>query len=555
MEVVVAVRTCYNQKMSKIAKFTGISKKDLAILIVAFLPIWLAFERPNYGFVAIFGLSAFFFWFYRQKNAKTAFFGGLFFGFLFMAWSIKWVLATKPEDWAGVPGPLAPVLLTYFVWIGSSFVLASGIAFSSICFFYLKRNDWLDALFLPALWVLWEYARNWMFVFWSWGDQSILVPNWSFGAIGYFFVNTPFLYLSRAIGLYGLSFLGAFLAVFFVFVIGELQGGALKSRKRRLLGQIAVLFVFLAAIYLISVSLKNQKLDYGEPRRFAVLRTNTFGPIFYTRSLDILLTEDKKSGRLKEPLDVVVFPEGSLFFAQSYDGLEKSILSKIFDDKDGVVITSTTRRVGNKNYIEVLYKNKEGEIISSQRKYFLMPGGEYMPSLLGWLLKLFGTYDIINNFMSLRSADRADFPEMPVAVNGYSLGSLACSGIISPELYRGLARDGANILINVASQGIFAGSQYFLNQMEIYDRYQAASLARPFVQSANGGLSYFIDESGGVVQRGAVFGNTMLYQDIKPVFTKTIFARFGHWPVLIFSFFTMAGVIGLRVKETKTRKR
>src|SRR3989338_4910286 len=64
--------------------FTGISKKDLLVLTAAFLPVWLGLERTNVGFVAIFGLVVFFFWLYRQKNSKTAFFGGLFWGFLCM---------------------------------------------------------------------------------------------------------------------------------------------------------------------------------------------------------------------------------------------------------------------------------------------------------------------------------------------------------------------------------------------------------------------------------------------------------------------------------------
>jgi apolipoprotein N-acyltransferase len=76
---------------------------------------------------------------------------------------------------------------------------------------------------------------------------------------------------------------------------------------------------------------------------------------------------------------------------------------------------------------------------------------------------------------------------------------LACSGIISPGAYRDLASQGASMLINSASLGIFRASPQYYDQSVQFARLQSSSNARPMVQAARNGPSFVLSSSGDVI--------------------------------------------------------
>jgi len=504
----------------------------------------VSYESSAVGWLAVVGLAGFLYWLFRQERAKTAFWGGFAFGFLTLGANIRWFLAARPEEWAGIGSESTAFFLKVFVWFGLAAILALGVALFSVAFVALRSRKWFDLAFIPSLWVLFEYARNWFFVFASWGDQSVLMPNWAFGALGYAFIGTPLAFLSRAVGLYGLSFVGAALAALASFAYLRYRFG---ERKAALWGA-ALLGGALALLFAVSFALKSAPLTRGPPIRVGLLQTEFAPPAFYTRSLAAMVAEDARSGKLAEPLDLAVFPEGSQLFVYAYTGLEREVLDRLFGGNGGALITSAARVADGGRFNQILYRDSNGATLAAQDKYFLIPTGEFMPWLLQWLLQGLGRQEDLRRFESLRAVTRGAAPEQTVALGGYRVGSVSCSGIISPEMYRGLVAGGANVLVNAASQGIFRGSPFFLSQAEIYARFQAVSLARPFLQSSQGGFAYIIGASGALIAKPASLESAVLYGSVEPVSTVTPFARFGHAPILLLSSAVVAAVLGLRMK-------
>ncbi len=548
-------------------------RKNCVYLLCSALPVIAALEWPqSLGFFALIGLAAFFLWLYKQNSPFIAFKGGIFFGFLVLGYSIRWFLAVDPGALASIESVIGLYLIRAFVWGGSSLVLALGIGFFSYIFVKYRRFNWQDLIFVPALWVLCEYGRNWLFVFWSWGGQSVLQPNWTFGAFGYFLVNTPLVYLSRFIGLYGLSFVAAELAMLMFFALLGLRDENIQfarpcaarlaraerffSRKIRVSRKVHIFIPFLLGsmvFFIISLLAKNMPLAYKKPINTAIFQGSTSPPAFYTRALSDLLIKDKLSGKIQKESKLMVFPEGSQYFSNDYGPLEKEIISTVFGPSAGggkaVIITNSYKRNNGGQRVQTAYKNEQGDTLAEYGKSFLIPTGEYMPDIIYWGLKLIGAKDTLESFESMRAVTKSVSKERAVQIEDNAYGTVSCSGIIAPDLYRGLVKDGAEILVNTASYGVFGGSPFFFKQMMVSGKFQAISLARQYIQSSMDGYSYVIDEQGKFFGGKRELGNKMIYQTVSPISTRDFYVKFGDLPVLLFSVSAAAFMILLKKRN------
>ncbi|MBA3679380.1 hypothetical protein H0W80_04325, partial [Candidatus Saccharibacteria bacterium] len=128
-------------------------------------------------------------------------------GWVFLLGVTFWLIQTEPGRWTGLTGwlSISSLVLTNILFSG---FLSLGFVFFGITWVYLKPELWQKRIFLvlPALWVLAEWARSWLFSVISLGPNTTIGPHWNFGDLGFAASVTPLVFLARFMGLYGLGF-------------------------------------------------------------------------------------------------------------------------------------------------------------------------------------------------------------------------------------------------------------------------------------------------------------------------------------------------------------
>jgi apolipoprotein N-acyltransferase len=237
-----------------------------------------------------------------------------------------------------------------------------------------------------------------------------------------------------------------------------------------------------------------------------------------------------------EGFDLLVLPEYSNFFTDSLgkDKLGKyrdRFLTQFANSSDTIIITSTE---SNRDEVDLTPENSvthfkaDGTIVSSQAKNFLIPGGEYLPWIFRIpLLSIDPT--VVATHDASRSVRRGTSIETPITLpNGITVGSLACSGVISPSLYRRLANQGVNILTNSASLSIFGDAKTYHEQTKGFSRFHAIANRKPFAQSTKQGQSYIISSSGQFLEQSNDSDVSIIQDTVTTTTGKTIYTQFGE---------------------------
>ena len=150
--------------------------------------------------------------------------GGLF----ATAWLVGsfWWLFISMHEYGGLAAPLAALaVLVLAAFLATYYALVSG------CFWALRRTGKAQAaIVFAALWLLAELARGWLWTGFPWG------------AGGYAHLDGPLAPLARAVGVYGIGFVAALLAM----ALAQLRGADLR-RPGAWVAALALVLVLAAA--------------------------------------------------------------------------------------------------------------------------------------------------------------------------------------------------------------------------------------------------------------------------------------------------------------------
>ena len=166
-------------------------------------------------------------------------------------------------------------------------------------------------------------------------------------------------------------------------------------------------------------------------------------------------------------------------------------------------------------------------ITGSFDKAHPVPMGEYFP-LSGALRPL---YDAI--FGLIGFSFEPQFPGQsyaPIRLNGVLYGVYICYDSIVAEVPRQLARQGAQVLINVSNDGWYTG--WGVWQHFDMGRVRAIETRRWVLRSVNRGVAAVINDLG-EPQQLLTEGEGVLHADYKLLGTQTLYLRFGDLPALL----------------------
>jgi len=159
-----------------------------------------------------------------------------------------------------------------------------------------------------------------------------------------------------------------------------------------------------------------------------------------------------------------------------------------------------------------------GKIVDRYDKINLVPFGEFIPPLFGWVNRI--TKEI-GDFVPGKRV--VVFP-----VGEHKIGAFICYESVFPDLVRRFTLSGAEVLVNLSNDGYFGHSAAHAQHLEIV-RMRAAENRRWILRATNDGISAAIDPRGRVVKRMVPFTQTAALMPFDYESVETLYTRYGDW--------------------------
>lgn len=162
--------------------------------------------------------------------------------------------------------------------------------------------------------------------------------------------------------------------------------------------------------------------------------------------------------------------------------------------------------------------NPSGSLIDRYDKINLVPFGEFVPDVFGWvnrITKEAGDFAAGNRIV--------EFP-----LDGHKLGAFICYESAFPDLVREFTRGGAEVLVNLSNDGYFGHSAAREQHLELV-RMRAAENRRWILRATNDGITASVDPAGRIVYRAPPY--QMLSGDVTYRYRSALtpYVRDGDW--------------------------
>ena len=419
---------------------------------------------------------------------------GFMFGLGLYSVGISWLYISIHDF-----GQAAPLLAGFLVGCLTCFLSL----FTALCGYVQAKIRtpilWRYLLLIPALWVLTEWCRSWIFTGFPWLY------------IGYSQVDTWLAGWAPLMGVLGVSFANCVIAGAAAFTI-------LKGFRTGVLA-FALLFLATGAVG----SYVNWSSPKGKTISAALIQGNIsifekWNPNLATEHLRFFVEQSL----LSENIDLVVWPEST--FPYLDDRLEKLKLWELLKSHPSDFLVGVLEKQQHEN--EEIIFNSAFAIsteIQKYRKHRLVPFGEYTPfrEMLGWLLQ----------FVEIPASDLSSYkePQQPLLLAGQPAGVSICYEDVFPTEILKMLPD-ATFLINISEDGWFGENLAPYQRLQM-SRMRAIETARPVLRVANQGISASIDAKGNIIdqlEQGKVLQTTIV-----PTAGVTPFARLGNIPILL----------------------
>ncbi|MCH9644129.1 MAG: apolipoprotein N-acyltransferase [Gammaproteobacteria bacterium] len=471
----------------------------LALIAGALLPLALA---PFNIYPLAFFSTAILLFLWMNASNKHSFLYGLFFGIGMFAVGSSWIYISIHQFGNAAPW-LSYLITCLFILALALYPATLGWAFTGI---FKRKTDTKRALFVfPSLWVLWEALRGWMFGGFPW----LL--------LGYSQLDTPLRGWAPIIGVYGVSWIVAFISGSLVL---------LARRNSSLIKGICV--TFMALFVLLGWGMN--KIHWTKPLHKKIKVSLVQGNIPTTvkwdsnQVLNVLqtyknLTEKHWSSKL------IIWPEAAIpAFPYQVSSYLQTLTQQTRQHRS-TIITGIPISDSQQNYYNgliVLGKKPQRYL-----KRHLVPFGEYTPlqSIFGALMHQFNIP--MSNFSPGPSNQK------PLLIDHIKIAPFICYETAFPVLALN-STIGTNMVVAILDDGWFGKSIALPQQMQM-SQMRALETGRPVLTSANTGITGFINPQGIIVSAAPI--------DKQVVLTRSVYPTVGNTPLMIWNYYPMLGLI------------
>jgi apolipoprotein N-acyltransferase len=358
-------------------------------------------------------------------------------------------------------------------------------------------------LVFPALWVLLEWIRSWLFTGFPWL------------AVGYSQVPlSPLAGYAPLLGVFGVSFFCALSAGLLSLVIG------MHAPRKRCL-------ILLVALWLAGFGLKQIEWTqpYGSALEVSLLQGNIAQEIKWREDQLVNTLEtyrrlvDESTGQL------IILPETA--FPLFYHNVPTIYLEKFtaHAKKNGgdLLIGLPERTDNNHYYNSVLSFGSSSTQI--YRKSHLVPFGEFIPlrPVFGWLL------DVLQ--IPLLDFSRGSPEQRPLKVAGQQVAVNICyEDAFGEEVISQLPQ--ATLLANFSNDAWFGKSMAPMQHLQI-SQMRALETGRYMLRATNTGVTAVINPRGEVVSQLPLFTTATLRYEVRGYGGATPYVLWGNYAVLL----------------------
>jgi len=465
----------------------------------------LAFAPISWGPVSIV-LIAILFHQWLQGNARQAWWTGWCFGTAMFLGGVYWVYISI-HDFGNIPAVLAALMTLLFAMFLGLFPALSG--WLSLRYFKVSPVLRLWLVF-PAIWVLMEWVRSWLFTGFPWLNLGVSQVEW------------PLMGYAPLSGEYGMSWLVALTAAGLVYVIDA-------NMKKR-----AITLILTGSVWLGGYALESVEWTKAEGKPFSVALVQ--GDIDQLKKWDPEFREEIIASYLEQTrpvwgVDLVIWPETAI----------SAFYHHVPDIVDG--IDRLARQNGSDMLVGIPYRDKSsGEYFNSilslgtergfYHKRHLVPFGEFIP-FQKWIS------DVLD-FMGLPMSGfgRGLASQPPLKAGGYLAGLTVCYEIIfNSEVIQSLPD--AHYLVNVSNNTWFGDSSMPYQQLQM-SQLRARETGRYVLSATNNGVSAVVDSMGHIVATSPQFQKHVLTANVQAKTGATPYVRWGNYPVLILLLIVLA---------------
>lgn len=404
------------------------------------------------------------------------------------------------HDFGQAPASLAIALTGGLVAVLALFVGAAGWA-AARWFQTTGPFAWLG--FLPALFVLTEWFRGWLFTGFGWLSA------------GYSQTDTWLMAYAPMFGLHGMSWAVLLSAGALVALVA----GSSRTRARAL-AALTVLWGGAWALSDVNWTAPTGRVVRVALAQGAVPQDLKWRPEQLRPTLDLYreLTLESRGSEL------VVWPEAAIPAIHDQVAPELDRFRREFEELGAAVMFGILRRdAATDTFQNTLMTLEEPPAVYVKRH--LVPFGEYFP-----------VPAFVRNWMRLMSLPYVDAEpgaalQPPIELIGEKIAVTICyEDVFGAEQLHYLPE--ATLLVNVSNDAWFGDSIAPHQHLQIA-RLRAAEAGRYLLRSTNTGVSAIIDPRGRVAGRLPQFEPGVLADAVQPFTGATPYARWGNYPVVI----------------------
>ena len=441
------------------------------------------------------------------SSKKYIFLQGWLYGLGVFAGGVHWIYISIAEFGKG--GPIAGVFVSIlFIAFLALYPALFSLLFTSIARNNIGRVSLLLAF--PALWVLVEWLRGWLFTGFPW----LLTGN--------AFIDSPISSIAPVFGVYAVGFFAVFLTCSVTY--------SLMHRCNKMDGWFWVLTIPVLAISFLLQGVEWTQ-NSGEPIKVAVVQGNIRQDIKWKPEFR-QFTMDKyrdMTSKLLGKYDVVVWPETAIPDFLHYVDDYMLELQEEASAADTSIVTGVpvydhrTRRYFNATI--AIDKND----VSYYAKRHLVIFGEYLPfrSIFGESLDFLGA--------AMADFTAGETQQKPLKTKGHLAAASICFEIVfGNEIAKELGD--ADYLINISNDAWFEGSIAPYQHLQIA-RMRSLETGRPLVRSTNTGISAMVDHQGNLLTESPQYEEYVLTSIIQPRKGQTPYVKWGNIPVLVLTLF------------------
>ena len=392
----------------------------------------------------------------------------------------------------------APVIAGLLAPFGMALYIAPFIAGFAWVAALLAQRGLANPFLLAAAWVTFEWLRSWVLTGFTWGG------------IGYGLHATSLAWeLGSRVGVAGLTFTAVAIGAGFA-------SGGRWTRAAAGAGLVLVWTSAFAATLQFTPSAATPRI------RVAALQGNIDQGQKWSREAfeeTLLAYEDLTRRAAADRAQLIVWPETAVPASLAYPELRDRIASLAREVRTPLIVGAVGIDFDANGepiafYDSAFVFSHEGALLDRYDKTHLVPFGEYLPlrPLLGRFIRAVATGATANDVTPGRRVRAIDVP----LANGETIrvGIPICYELIFPDLVRGFADDGAQLLVGITNDAWYGrtGSPY---QFLAMTALRSAETRLPGVRAANTGVSALIDSEGRVRAKTRIFERDLVVGNLE----------------------------------------